>query len=157
MDQVGKEQNAMTPTLSGRLQSRFVLLLIVGVPLALVLGVVLPRPTPTTTVYGMYEVFFAALVLVGVVGIIWELIYHGLQQFRWEKDWPTIFGLVTGIPEGIIVYLLLDGGVPWDFGDVPISLFLQMFIPVWIAIWLIANGPLQVFFLRWRYQGGRFI
>ncbi|MDC0349787.1 hypothetical protein OAN40_02075 [bacterium] len=148
----------MTPTLSGRIQSRFVLLLIVGVPLALLLGAVLPRPTTTTTTLSdMYEVFFAALVLVGVVGVIWELIYHGLQQFRWEKDWPTIFGLVTGIPEGIVVYLLLDGGLPWEFGDVPISLFLQMFIPVWIAIWLIANGPLQIFFPRWRYQGGRFI
>ena len=118
----------MTPTLSGRMQSRFVLLLIVGVPLTLVLGAVLPRPTATTTLSDMYEVFFAALVLVGVVGIVWELIYHGLQQFRWEKDWPTIFGLVTGIPEGIVVYLLLDRGFPWEFGDVPISLFLQMFI-----------------------------
>ena len=76
----------MTPTLSGRMQSRFVLLLIVGVPLTLVLGAVLPRPTATTTLSDMYEVFFAALVLVGVVGIVWELIYHGLQQFRWEKD-----------------------------------------------------------------------
>ena len=123
----------MTPTLSGRMQSRFVLLLIVGVPLTLVLGAVLPRPTATTTLSDMYEVFFAALVLVGVVGIVWELIYHGLQQFRWEKDWPTIFGLVTGIPEGIVVYLLLDRGFPWEFGDVPISLFLQMFILVWIA------------------------
>ena len=116
----------MTPTLSGRMQSRFVLLLIVGVPLTLVLGAVLPRPTATTTLSDMYEVFFAALVLVGVVGIVWELIYHGLQQFRWEKDWPTIFGLVTGIPEGIVVYLLLDRGFPWEFGDVPISLFLQI-------------------------------
>ena len=147
----------MTPTLSGRMQSRFVLLLIVGVPLTLVLGAVLPRPTSTTTLSDMYEVFFAALVLVGVVGIVWELIYHGLQQFRWEKDWPTIFGLVTGIPEGIVVNLLLDRGFPWEFGDVPISLFLPMFILVSIAIWLIANGPLQIFFPRWRYQGGRFI
>ena len=28
----------------------------------------------------------------------WEFLYHGLQQFRWEKDWPTLFGLSAGHP-----------------------------------------------------------
>ena len=32
-----------------------------------------------------------------------------IQQFRWEKDWPTIFGLLTAINEGLLVWLLLAG------------------------------------------------
>lgn len=147
----------MTPTLNGRIQSRLFLIAVIGAPLTLILGLVLPRPTPLTTVTDMYKVFFTALLIVAVVGIVWELIYHAAQQLRWEKDWPTLFGLITGVPEGIVTYLLLDAGIPWDFGDIPLKTFLPMFIIVWIAIWMVANGPLQIFFIRWRYRGGRFL
>ncbi len=30
------------------------------------------------------------------------------MQFRWEKDWPTMFGYLTGINEGIVAYLVAD-------------------------------------------------
>lgn len=147
----------MTPTLIGRLQSRLFLVACVGVPIALVLGVVLPRPTEATTLSDMYRVFFVALVLVAIVGLIWELIWHGLQQFRWEKDWPTLFGLITGVPEGIVIWLLLRAGIPIDVGTVDGTTFLAMFIITWIAIWLVASGPLQIVFIRWRFRGGRFL
>jgi len=147
----------MTPTLIGRLQSRLFLVVCVGVPIAFLLGVVLPRPTEATTLGDMYRVFFVALALVAVVGLIWELVWHGLQQFRWEKDWPTLFGLITGVPEGIVVWLLLRAGIPIDVGTVDGTTFLAMFIITWIAIWLVANGPLQIVFIRWRFRGGRFL
>lgn len=38
--------------------------------------------------------------LVLVLGFVWEFLYHLLQQFRWEKDWPVLFALLVGIPEG---------------------------------------------------------
>lgn len=147
----------MTPTMNGRIQSRIVLLVLIGIPVALFLGLVLPRPNADATLGDMYRVFFTALLLVGVVGVVWEIIYHALQQFRWEKDWPTLFGLVTGLPEAVVVYLLLKVGIPWDVGDVPLGLFVAMFTAVWIAVWLVANGPLQIVFIRWRYRGGRFV
>lgn len=147
----------MTPTLSGRLQSRLFLVAFVGVPIALLLGVVLPRPSDEATLGDMYRVFFVALLLVAVVGLVWELVWHGLQQFRWEKDWPTFFGLITGVPEGVVVWLLLRAGVPIDVGTVDGTTFLAMFIITWIVIWLVANGPLQIVFIRWRFRGGRFI
>jgi len=147
----------MTPTLIGRIQSRLVLVAAVGIPVALILGVVLPRPTDATTLGDMYRVFFVALALVAVVGVVWELVWHGLQQLRWEKDWPTLFGLITGVPEGVVVWLLLRAGVPIDVGAVDGSTFLAMFVITWIAIWLVANGPLQIVFIRWRFRGGRFL
>ena len=57
---------------------------------------------------------FVVLLAITVIGVGWELIYHFIQQFRWEKDWPTLFGLVTAINEGIVVWLLVrNGSAPW--------------------------------------------
>jgi hypothetical protein len=46
----------------------------------------------------MFCVAFLVLLAVAVLGVVWELIYHFLMQFRWEKDWPTLFGLLTLVP-----------------------------------------------------------
>ena len=92
----------MTPTLMGRIQTRLALLATVGVVWTLLIGLVVPRPETTST-GDLYQALFAALFIVAVVGIAWELVYHGLQQFRWEKDWPTIFGLAVAVPEGMRV------------------------------------------------------
>jgi hypothetical protein len=154
--QVGEEQGDMTPTLAGRLQSRLVLLATVGAVTTLLIGLVVPRPEGATT-SGLYKALFTALLIVAVVGLVWELIYHGLQQYRWEKDWPTMYGLLTAIPEGIVAWILLQNDIPWAVGPVPASTFLTMFIAVWLVVWGVANGPLQIVFPRWRYRGGRFI
>ena len=145
----------MTPTLFGRIQSRIVLLATVGVVWTLLIGLVVPRPEGAET-SAIYKALFTALLIVAVVGVFWELIYHGLQQYRWEKDWPTIFGLLVAIPEGILAWVLLKNEIPWDVGPVQASTFLTMFITLWILVWAIINGPLQILTLRWRYRGGRF-
>ena len=51
------------------------------------------------------------LATVTVLGLGWEFVYHFLMQFRWEKDWPSMFGLLTAVPEGLLVWLLLRLGV----------------------------------------------
>jgi hypothetical protein len=33
--------------------------------------------------------------------------------------------------------------------------FLIQFILVWLGVWLAANGPMRVPFIRWRFRGGR--
>ena len=146
----------MTPTLSGRIQTRLFLVATVGVVWTILLGPLLDA-LADGDLGDVYRLAFGALVLVAVVGIVWELLYHGLQQFRWEKDWPTLFGLLTGIPEGIVVYLLLSAGVPWDVGDVPAGAFTVHFTTTWIVIWLVANGPMRVVFIRWRFRGGQLL
>lgn len=144
----------MTPTLFGRIQTRWFLVATAGVIWTFIIGPILPRPDGAE-LGDVYKALFTALLIVAVIGVIWELIYHALQQLRWEKDWPTLFGLVVGVPEAISTYVLLNAGIPWDVGDVPLSMFLPMFITVWLLVWAIANGPMQIFFIRWRYRGGR--
>jgi hypothetical protein len=74
---------------------------------------------------------------------------------KWEKDWPTLFGLGTGVPEGLLAHELLDAGVVPGVAGIGLAAFLAHFTAVWLSVWLVANGPLRVLSLRWRYTGGR--
>ena len=146
----------MTPTLIGRLQTRFFLVAVIGVLWTLLVGPFLPRPAGATLT-DVYDVAFAALLTVLLAGLAWEVVYHALQQLRWEKDWPTLFGLLTGVNEGIVAYLLLRNGFPVDVGRVAGPAFVVHFTTTWIVLWLWVNGPMRVFFIRWRFRGGRLL
>ena len=101
---------------------------------------------------------FIVLATVAVVGIAWECLYHLLMQWRWEKDWPTLFGLVTMVPEGIVVFLLVDNGiVPGVEGPVNTTFFVVQFVLVWLAVWIVSNGPFRVATIHWRFRGGRLV
>ncbi|MEL7210346.1 MAG: hypothetical protein AAGK32_19300 [Actinomycetota bacterium] len=145
----------MTPTLSGRLQTRVALLALIGGVWTLLHTPLLPTPTPVSAA-DRYQVTFTALLVVAAVGLVWELLYHLAQQLRWEKDWPTLLGLVTGLPEGLVVYWLLARGVPWSVGEVPPLTFALSFASTWLVVWAFANGPLRIVLVRWRFRGGRF-
>lgn len=143
----------MVPTILGRIQTRIFLLAIVG-------GVITALITPALPVDGplsqRYQATFIVLAAVAVIGIGWELIYHFAMQWRWEKDWPTLFGLLTLVPEGILVGILANQqllpGLP---AAVPVWAFVIHFVVVWIGVWLAANGPMRVPFIHWRFNGGR--
>ncbi|MBS4752581.1 hypothetical protein KG112_07135 [Nocardioides sp. zg-ZUI104] len=142
----------MLPTLNGRLQTRVFMLVVLGGLITLVLTPLLPgRPGYGTT--------FAILATVLVAGIGWELVYHGIQQFRWEKDWPTMFGLLTAVNEGALVWLLVDvGAVPGiEANSIGFGAFLIDFVVIWLVIWVWTNGPMRVPFIRWRFFGGRIV
>ena len=141
----------MLPTLSGRIQTRVLVLAVMGGLVTLIVTPMLPDD-PT------YQVTFIILGTVIVLGVGWEFVYHGLQQFRWEKDWPTIFGLLTGINEGLLVWLLLQLEVVPGIDAPPTwPAFVVLFAAVWLAVWIWVNGPMRVPFIRWRFQGGRLI
>ena len=141
----------MLPTLNGRLQTRIFMLVVFGGLITLVLTPILPGDPDYRTTY-------LVLATVLVLGIVWELIYHVIQQFRWEKDWPTMFGLITALNEGALVWLLLDLGlVPGIDGDVPFWAFFIDFSVIWMVIWIWTNGPMRVPFIRWRFFGGRIV
>jgi hypothetical protein len=137
------------PTLNGRIQTRVFVLLVVGGLWTLIITPLLGRPYATT---------FVVLLAVTVLGVGWELIYHFVQQFRWEKDWPTLFGLLTAVNEGVLLWLLISvHAVPGLPPEVPLGVFLVQFLTTWIIVWLVVNGPMRVPFVHWRFRGGRLI
>ena len=164
----------MIPTLRGRIESRIFLVLVVG-------GIWTAIITPLVRVFvddGMgggegpsladvYRVTFTVLIIVLLLGILWELVYHGLQQFRWEKDWPTLFGYLNGINEGIVTYLVAkalaeeprEGGMLWRelLDGLTVAPFLVHFITTWLVVQLFANNMMQVLFIRYRFRGGRIL
>ena len=141
----------MLPTLNGRIQTRIFMLVVFGGIITLLITPVLPGDPD-------YRTTFIILATVLVLGVIWELIYHGLMQWRWEKDWPTLFGLLNGINEAILVWVLLELElVPGIEGEVPFSAFFVMFVVIWLFIWVWTNGPMRIFNIRWRFFGGRLV
>lgn len=144
----------MLPTLNGRIQTRIFMLVVFGGLITLVLTPILPGDPDYRTTY----IILAAVL---VLGIVWELIYHGIQQFRWEKDWPTMFGLITAINEGALVWLLLDlelvPGIDYPSDGVPFWAFFIDFAVIWFIVWVWTNGPMRVPFIRWRFFGGRIV
>lgn len=144
----------MLPTLNGRIQTRIFLIAVIGGLWALLIGPVLPGDGE---VADKYRAMYAVLVIVLVLGVLWELIYHGLQQFRWEKDWPTLFGLLLGVPEGVIAFAVARSGVlPWA-ADISVPAFLLGFGSTWLVTWLFVNGPMRVLSIHWRFRGGRLV
>ena len=134
----------MLPTLSGRIQTRIVLLAVIG---SLVTRSVVPfLPRPAGLGVPALSGRFIVLATVAVLGIAWECVYHFLMQWRWEKDWPTFFGFITFMNEGMVVWLLVRSGpIPGIAkGAVPTTAFRIDFLLVWIAFWIWANGPMRV-------------
>ena len=142
----------MLPTLIGRVQTRLVLLAVIGGLVTLLVVPVLPVSAPLSD---RYRDGYLVLAAVAVLGVGWECLYHLLMQWRWEKDWPTLFGLVTIVPEGLLVWLLLQAGaIPGIVGTVSAPAFCLQLLAVWLSVWLVANGPMRVPFIRWRFRGG---
>lgn len=158
----------MLPTLNGRLQTRIFMLVVFGGIITFLITPVLPDGAPGVPGFDgdLYRVTYIILATVLVLGIGWELLYHFIQQFRWEKDWPTMFGLITAINEGALVWLLLELGlVPGlpeglDDGDLSSTFFWAFFIDfsvIWFIVWIWTNGPMRVPLIKWRFFGGRIV
>ncbi len=149
----------MTPSLVGRIQTRLFLLFTVGLAWTIVVTPILPRGAALpgeSTAGELYGTTIAALITVAVLGaIVWEPLYHLAQQYRWEKDWPILFGLLTAIPEGIIAFAVIDDSMMASSGVAGPTTFWALFLSTWLVVWLFASGPMRVVMLRWRYRGGR--
>lgn len=153
----------MTPTLAGRIQTKFFLLLIIGSIWNAFVALFLQGPW-----FDNWVAILQVLLWTSVLGVFWELLWHWRQQYRWEKDWPILYGLLQYIPEGILVYFVVDAswlGLVWipGAGDLnPVGIpqigsFLWSFITTVLVTWVWVNGPHRIFFIRWRFEGGRFV
>jgi hypothetical protein len=143
----------VTPTLLGRLQTRIFVIVVIGGLWTAMVTPILPGVPSEASLADTYGITFRVLVVVLVLGLVWELAYHALQQFRWEKDWPALFGLFTGINEGIVAWFVANLVID----SLPGSAFLLHFATTWLLTWFWVNGPMRVLSLRWRYRGGRLL
>lgn len=142
----------MTPTLVGRIQTRILLLGTVGLLWTIIVVPILPRFG--ASIGDVYGATITALVIVAVLGVGWESLYHLVQQYRWDKDWPILYGLLVGLPESIVTLVVITAiFVP---APNPVTYFLHFF-STWVLVWLTAVGPFRLFLLRWRFNGGRII
>ncbi len=139
----------MLQTLFGRIQTRIAVLTVIG-------GLVTLAVTPFLS-GATYAATFSVLAAVIVIGLGWEVVYHLLQQFRWEKDWPTPFALLNGINEGVLLWLLVRAGLIPNAHGVTLWPFVIDFAAVWVSTWIWNNGPMRVPFVHWRFRGGRLI
>lgn len=148
----------MTPTLSGRIQTRLLLLALIGAPWTAVITPALPRPgwVPLSM---LYDIMFRGLLIVAVVGVAWELIYHAVQQLRWDKDWPSLLQLLVMVNEAVVVWLILHAfhTIPGTVGfSAPLlAAYSIYFASTWTLVWLVMHGPMRVLALRWRFEGAR--
>ena len=140
----------MTPTLAGRIQSRLFLLATLGAAWTAIIIPVLAAWIDAESVGDVYVTGFLALAVVAVVGIVWDVIYIQLQEYRWEKDWPALFGLLNGINEFITTAIGLA-----ILGQTVNRAVVVHFATLWILIWFVANGPFRVFWFRTRFRGGK--
>lgn len=148
----------MTPGMMGRLQSRLFVVTSFGVIWTAAITPLLPRPA-ATPLAGAYRMTFESLLVVAVLGLGWELVYHGLQQWRWDKDWPGMFMLAALLPEALSVWLVLHalGWIPGGlrFGSPYRQMFAAHVASTWLVMWSVLHGPIRVLFPCWRHSGGR--
>ncbi len=171
----------MTFTLRGRIETRLFLLLTVGVVWTAIVTPFLPSPSMGSGGAGMvpmqmnrvmvslpvaynalpfdYRMTFETLGLMAVLGIVWELVYHFAQQYRWNKDWPPLFTLVAVIPEGIalwyVIHLTHVENGSWALASAGTAMFAIHILSTWVLIWVAMLGPMKVVSLRWRFEGGQ--
>lgn len=139
----------MTPTLMGRLQTRVAVTVVIGG-----LWSALLAPLLTASVRELMIV----LSTMGALGLLWDVLYHWLMGFRWEKDWPSLLGLLTGVNEGVVLALVLNtGAVPGLEVGPSLTTFLVHFVTVWLVTWAWLQGPMKVLDPRWRFRGGRLL
>jgi hypothetical protein len=143
----------MTMTLPGRLQTRLVLLSSIGLLWTFAISALLPRPDDVA-VRVAFQITLVSSIAMTLQSFVSELIYHLLQQLRWEKDWPPLLGLLAGALEAIPVWLTVRAlGVMADGCEL---LFFLHFATTWLVVWLISLGPLSIVQPRWRFEGGSF-
>lgn len=151
----------MTPSLIGRIQTRIALLATVGLIWTILITPALPRSAGAageSVLEELYSTTFAALFTIALLGVlVWEPLYHVAQQLRWDKDWPILVGLLTGIPEGLVAFAVVNEMVMQGSGVAVPATFWVHFTTTWVIVWLFANGPMRVVLIRWRYRGGRIL
>ena len=137
----------MTPTLSGRWQIRVFLLATVGLLISILVAL---------GIGGNFQVPLMALLYVLLFGLVWDVLYQVITSYRWDRDWPTSYQVAAGVIEGALVWALISTGKLPGIAKPPhFIIFLIQYGAIWLSIFLLTQGPLRIFWMKWRYQGGQ--
>lgn len=154
----------MTPTLLGRMQTRILLFLVIGLPITIIYAFWLAEASSVHTrdVFGLlFDIRpIQILCLLLVVGLCLDPLYFWLQTFRWDNDWPFSFQFIFSIVEFLIVLSVIELDLlPFmparsiatssEYFYVALH-FGFVFIPSFLAL----LGLVQLFMIRWRFKGG---
>jgi hypothetical protein len=141
----------MTPTLMGRLQTRILLYLALGLPITAFYASYLGLEE-----IGRYWDPFVFLTALLIVGLILDPAYIQLQRFRWDNDWPFAFQFFFSIIEFLITLGLMNAGFLDGYlvdridSGTATTHFTLVFIPSFVAL----LAGVQIFLIRWRFKGG---
>jgi hypothetical protein len=141
----------MIPTFWGRVQTRFLLYLVIALPVTLIYALFLtgwrwpPRSVPFA---------FVTALLLG--GWILDFFYIQIQRFRWDNDWPFAFQFIASFFEFFLVFGMVKLGwlEPWIPAFLPFVTALFHFLWVFTPSFLALLGGAQIFLIRWRFKGG---
>ncbi len=99
------------------------------------------------------------LAYVLVFGFAWDLIFILVQRLRWDRDWPAVFQVGSGILEGALIFTLIrQTGLPGIAEDaVSFGTFLAHYGLVWLVTFVWVQGPMRALLPRWRFTGGRVV
>jgi hypothetical protein len=142
--------------LAGRWQTRTFLLAYLGLPITFIFCF-------------LYDDFTTPLILlecVWLLGGLWDVLYHFLQRWRWDRDWPPLFFALGGLAEGVLLWGLVKATFLWQAlglltipgvdPGLTLTQFSAHYVTVWLVTFLVMLGPLKVLFLKWRFRGGQF-
>ncbi|MGB7416495.1 MAG: hypothetical protein WA902_19985 [Thermosynechococcaceae cyanobacterium] len=142
----------MTPTLFGRWQTRILLLETVGLVITLLFctGILGPKSGLGPFWYLQYIVLF---------GIGWDILYHYLQQWRWDHDWPAAMQWMAAIWEWFF-FVLMFGVAGLRLPGID-EFFLGWFTLhyglVWVSVFFVSQSLMRLVFPQWRFRGGQWL
>ena len=145
----------MTPTLLGRIQTRLLLFVFVGLPVTYLFS---------WYWFGLdsrfFNIPFKVLFMMFLIGIVLDPIYILIQGFRWDHDWPFAFQaiftcveflLVLGLAElSLFSFLNFSAFQSWAV----FQIFATHFLILLVLSLAFLLGGLQIFLIRWRFKGG---
>lgn len=147
----------MIPTLTGRYQTRIFLVLFIASIWTAIVSPFLPS-AGMESFTDLYPATFLTLGIVLALGLVlWEWFFYILQLMRWEKDWPAMFFMLQLIPEAILAwYVFKEVADAIDLvSPATRTTFIWHIVSTWIVMWLFVLGPIKIFLVKWRFNGGR--
>lgn len=139
----------MTPTLTGRIQTRIMLQIFIGIPISIILGIFM----------GSLSTAFFLLCISLVVGLLFDPIHSYLQHKTWDDEWPVLMIILSGLLELFITLFILQivTSIPF-FSNylIPPSFPLVLFYGLmWLIILIISLSVIHIALPYRRFRGGK--